>query len=77
MNNAHHYDNRDRSLPPVYDGEVAVTSGEGGRDKGNLIAALSEGAFLNGTRTQRRRRAQWFPTPRSSPTSTAAPIGMA
>ena len=27
---------RDRKLPPVYDGEVAVTSGEGGRDKGNL-----------------------------------------
>ena len=48
MNNTHHYDNRDRSLPPVYDGEVAVTSGEGGRDKGNLIAALGEGAFLMG-----------------------------
>jgi alpha-L-arabinofuranosidase len=48
MNNAHHYDQRDRKLPPVYDGEVAVTSGEGGRDKGNLIAALGEGAFLMG-----------------------------
>jgi alpha-L-arabinofuranosidase len=48
MNNVHHYDHRDRSLPPVYDGEVAVTSGEGGRDKGNLIAALAEGAFLMG-----------------------------
>jgi alpha-L-arabinofuranosidase len=48
MNNTRHYDNRDRSLPPVYDGEVAVTSGEGGRDKGNLIAALAEGAFLMG-----------------------------
>jgi len=48
MNNTHHYDNRDRSLPPVYDGEVAVTSGEGGRDKGNMIAALGEGAFLIG-----------------------------
>jgi alpha-L-arabinofuranosidase len=48
MNNEHHYDARDRKLPPVYDGEVAVTSGEGGRDKGNLIAALGEGAFLMG-----------------------------
>jgi alpha-L-arabinofuranosidase len=48
LNNVHHYDTRDRKLPPVYDGEVAVTSGEGGRDKGNLIAALSEGAFLMG-----------------------------
>src|SRR6267142_1198061 len=48
MNNVHHYDDRDRKLPPVYDGEVAVTSSEGGRDKGNLIAALGEGAFLMG-----------------------------
>jgi len=48
MNNTHHYDDRDRKLPPVYDGEVAVTSAEGGRDKGNLIAALAEGAFLMG-----------------------------
>ena len=48
MNQVHHYDQRDRSLPPVYDGEVAVTSGEGGPDKGNLIAALAEGAFLMG-----------------------------
>ena len=48
MNNVHLYDQRDRKLPPVYDGEVAVTSGEGGRDKGNLYAALGEGAFLLG-----------------------------
>jgi alpha-L-arabinofuranosidase len=48
MNNVHHYDSRERSLPPVYDGEVAVTSGEGGRDKGNMISALGEGAFLMG-----------------------------
>jgi alpha-L-arabinofuranosidase len=48
MNNVHHYDDRDRKLPPVYDGEVAVTSSEGGRDKGNVIAALGEGAFLMG-----------------------------
>ena len=48
MNNVNHYDNRDRNLPPVYDGEVAVTSGEGGREKGNMIAALGEGAFLLG-----------------------------
>jgi len=48
MNNTHLYDTRDRKLPPVYDGEVAVTSGEGGPLKGNLIAALGEGAFLMG-----------------------------
>jgi alpha-L-arabinofuranosidase len=48
MNNVNHYDDRDRSRPPVYDGEVAVTSAEGGRDKGNMIAALGEGAFLMG-----------------------------
>jgi alpha-L-arabinofuranosidase len=48
MGHTHQYDARDRSLPPVYDGEVAVTSGEGGRDKGNMIAALGEGAFLMG-----------------------------
>jgi alpha-L-arabinofuranosidase len=43
-----HYDGRDRKLAPVYIGEIAVTSGEGGPDKGNLIAALAEGAFLMG-----------------------------
>ena len=48
MNNTHLYDERDRKLSPVYDGEVAVTSGEGGDEKGNLIAALGEGAFLMG-----------------------------
>jgi hypothetical protein len=32
----------------VYVGEIAVTSAEGGRDKGNLISALAEGAFLMG-----------------------------
>lgn len=48
MNNVHHYDHRDRKLPPVYDGEVAVTSDEGGFYKGNLISALGEGAFLMG-----------------------------
>lgn len=42
------YDSRDRKLAPVYVGEIAVTSGEGGPDKGNLIAALAEGAFLMG-----------------------------
>jgi hypothetical protein len=42
------YDNRDRNAPPVYVGEIAVTSPEGGPDKGNLIAALAEGAFLMG-----------------------------
>jgi alpha-L-arabinofuranosidase len=42
------YDNRDRNAPPVYVGEIAVTSPEGGPEKGNLIAALAEGAFLMG-----------------------------
>jgi alpha-L-arabinofuranosidase len=48
VNQMHLYDKRDRKLPPVYVGEVAVTSGEGGPDKGNLLAALAEGAFLMG-----------------------------
>jgi alpha-L-arabinofuranosidase len=44
----HEYDTRDRSLPPLYLGEVAVTSGEAGPQRGNLLAALSEGVFLLG-----------------------------
>jgi alpha-L-arabinofuranosidase len=44
----HEYDGRDRKLPPLYLGEVAVTTGEGGRLRGNLLAALSEGIFLLG-----------------------------
>ncbi|MHB1035132.1 MAG: alpha-L-arabinofuranosidase C-terminal domain-containing protein [Pirellulales bacterium] len=48
MANADMYAQRDRKLPPVYVGEVAVTSGEGGDLKGNLVAALAEGAFLMG-----------------------------
>lgn len=44
----HHYDKRDRKRPPAYLGEVAVTSGEGGDLKGNLLAALGEGIFLMG-----------------------------
>jgi alpha-L-arabinofuranosidase len=47
-NNYHMYDTRDRKSPPVYIAEVAVTSNEGGRDKGNLTSALSEGVFLMG-----------------------------
>jgi alpha-L-arabinofuranosidase len=43
-----HYDDRDRGRAPVYVGEVAVTSPEGGDLKGNLLAALSEGVFLMG-----------------------------
>jgi len=42
------YDGRDRSLPPLYLGEVAVTSQEGGPTRGNLRAALAEGIFLMG-----------------------------
>lgn len=48
MANTELYARRDRQLPPVYVGEVAVTSEEGGPDKGNLLAALAEGAFLMG-----------------------------
>ncbi|MBP7937109.1 MAG: hypothetical protein KA354_20890 [Phycisphaerae bacterium] len=48
MSNQDLYTRRDRKLPPVYVGEVAVTSEEGGPDKGNLLAALAEGAFLMG-----------------------------
>lgn len=42
------YDERDRKLPPLYLGEVAVTTGEAGPTRGNLLAALSEGVFLLG-----------------------------
>ncbi|MBN1361243.1 MAG: DUF1080 domain-containing protein [Sedimentisphaerales bacterium] len=42
------YDDRDRSQPPLYLGEVAVTSNDGGPTRGNLLAALSEGVFLLG-----------------------------
>ena len=42
------YDGRDRSLPPLYLGEVAVTSGNSTPLRGNLLAALSEGIFLMG-----------------------------
>jgi alpha-L-arabinofuranosidase len=42
------YDDRDRSLSPLYLGEVAVTSNEGGPTRGNLLAALAEGVFLMG-----------------------------
>jgi alpha-L-arabinofuranosidase len=42
------YDGRDRKLPPLYLGEVAVTTSEGGPLRGNLLAALSEGIFLLG-----------------------------
>ncbi len=42
------YDDRDRSRPPLYLGEVAVTSNDGGPTRGNLLAALSEGVFLMG-----------------------------
>lgn len=44
----HEYDDRDRSEPPLYLGEVAVTSSDGGPTRGNLLAALSEGVFLLG-----------------------------
>jgi alpha-L-arabinofuranosidase len=42
------YDDRDRRRPPLYLGEVAVTSGDAGPLRGNLLAALSEGVFLMG-----------------------------
>jgi alpha-L-arabinofuranosidase len=44
------YDRRDRSLPPLYLGEVAVTTttNDPQQLRGNLQAALAEGAFLLG-----------------------------
>ena len=48
ISNTHRYDQTDRKSPPIYIAEVAVTSPEGGRDKGNLTAALAEGVFLMG-----------------------------
>lgn len=44
----HEYDQRSRDLPPLYLGEVAVTSGDAGQLRGNLQAALAEGVFLLG-----------------------------
>jgi alpha-L-arabinofuranosidase len=48
MSRFNEYDRRDRNLPPLYLGEVAVTSNEGGPLRGNLLAALAEGVFLMG-----------------------------
>lgn len=48
MSRFNEYDGRDRSLPPLYLGEVAVTSGDAGPLRGNLLAALAEGVFLMG-----------------------------
>jgi alpha-N-arabinofuranosidase len=48
MTHTNLYDDRDRTLPPVYDGEVAVTSGDSSEAHGTLLDALSEGAFLMG-----------------------------
>jgi alpha-L-arabinofuranosidase len=42
------FDDRDRNLPPLYLGEVAVTSQHGGPLRGNLFAALAEGTYLLG-----------------------------
>ncbi len=42
------YDDRDRKLPPLYLGELAVTTQDAGNLRGNLRAALSEGVFLMG-----------------------------
>lgn len=48
MSRFREYDERDRSEPPLYLGEVAVTSPDAGRMRGNLLAALAEGVFLIG-----------------------------
>lgn len=42
------YDQRPRTLPPLYLGELAVTSPDAGPLRGNLRAALAEGVFLLG-----------------------------
>jgi len=39
MTHTNLYDDRDRTLPPVYDGEVAVTSGDNSDTHGTLLAA--------------------------------------
>lgn len=48
LNRFNEYDNRDRNQAPLYLGEVAVTSQDGGPLRGNLLAALAEGVFLMG-----------------------------
>lgn len=48
ISNFNTYDGRERKLPPLYLGEVAVTTDEGGPLRGNLHAALAEGVFLMG-----------------------------
>ncbi len=48
LNRFNEYDNRDRNQAPLYLGEVAVTSQDVGRYRGNLLAALAEGVFLMG-----------------------------
>jgi alpha-L-arabinofuranosidase len=47
VNNEKLYDNADRRVP-LYLGEVAVTSGNAGTTRGNLLAALAEGTYLMG-----------------------------
>jgi alpha-L-arabinofuranosidase len=44
----HQFDGRDRQSPPLYLGEVASTTPDAGPTRGNLLAALSESAFLLG-----------------------------
>jgi alpha-L-arabinofuranosidase len=48
LNRFNEYDDRDRKQTPLYLGEVAVTSQDGGRYRGNLLAALAEGVYLMG-----------------------------
>lgn len=48
LNRFNEYDDRDRKQAPLYLGEVAVTSQDGGRYRGNLLAALAEGVYLMG-----------------------------
>jgi alpha-L-arabinofuranosidase len=48
LNRFNDYDDRDRNQAPLYLGEVAVTSQDGGPLRGNLLAALAEGVYLMG-----------------------------
>ncbi|MFT3787316.1 MAG: alpha-L-arabinofuranosidase C-terminal domain-containing protein [Tepidisphaeraceae bacterium] len=48
VSNEHFYDDRPRSDPPIYIAELAVTTDDAGKDRGNLRAALAEGVFLMG-----------------------------
>jgi alpha-N-arabinofuranosidase len=54
------YDQRPRELPPLYLGEVAVTTGEAGPQRGNSARGVVRRRVPHGLRTQRRCRQHGF-----------------